>query len=242
MHIVFLYFFFVFIFGVCSCQDRISAVVNIAIDLISYLINLCASFGWQTKHTIYCVKFIRLNQRAVVEHFKSIRLVEHIKSIGIDVAKNGIFFYFSILFFLCCYYGRVTHLSYEIILIQKCFRFLFFASSSSLAQFKLYPIVQMIRRKSYFDDNDCMNDNVCKNAISYQSTNNDNCTNDTNNNSSSSSNNKTTQKDDDADEIDNVSLEILWEPKNGTHITADVVFIHGLHGTYQCACSMRVCL
>ncbi|XP_055320028.1 protein SERAC1 [Sitodiplosis mosellana] len=164
-----------------SCQDRISSLVNIAIDLISYLINLCASFGWQTKHTIYCVKFIRLNQRAVVEHFKSIRLIEHIKSIGYNVVKN--------------------------------------------AQFKLYPIVQMIRRKSYFDDNDCNNDcnNVCKNAITYEST------NETNNNSNSG-NIKTTQNDD-ADEIDNVSLEILWEPKCGTRITADVVFIHGLHGS-----------
>lgn len=57
-------------------------VLNIAIDLISYFINLCASFGWQSAHTIYCVKFIRLNQRA---------LVQNIKQIGIEAAKNGLF-------------------------------------------------------------------------------------------------------------------------------------------------------
>ncbi|XP_031616537.1 serine/threonine-protein kinase pakF isoform X2 [Contarinia nasturtii] len=183
-----------------SCQDRINAVVNIAIDLISYLINLCASFGWQSAHTIYCVKFIRLNQRALLHHLKSIRLVEHIKSIGIDLIKN--------------------------------------------AQWILYPIVYMMRRKSHFDgeidngdDNDGDSDNCenASNATKYHSnnssTNNNshNRSNDTNNNSDS---NKTiTQNDDDADEIDNVSLEILWEPKCGSQITADVVFIHGLHGS-----------
>lgn len=80
-------FFFIF----CSCQDRVSAVVNIAIDLISYFINLCASFGWQSAHTIYCIKFIRLNQRAVVRHLKSIHVAEHIKSIGIDAMKFGMY-------------------------------------------------------------------------------------------------------------------------------------------------------
>lgn len=93
----------------------------------------------------------------------------------------------------------------------------------------------MIRRKSYFDDNDC--NNVCKNAIEYQS-NNDKSTNDTNNNNNNNTNNNNneTTQNDDADEIDNVSLEILWEPKSGTHITADIVFIHGLHGTYGNSC------
>lgn len=68
---------FLFIF---SCQYRISAVANIAIDLISYLINLCASVGWHSAHMIYCAKFIRLNQRA---------LVEYIKSLGIVAVKHG---------------------------------------------------------------------------------------------------------------------------------------------------------
>lgn len=71
----------------------------------------------------------------------------------------------------------------------------------------------MIWRKSDFDDNDYKN--VC-NATVY-------C-NDNNNNSNSET------ITDDADEIDNVSLEILWEPQCDTQITADVVFIHGLHG------------
>lgn len=43
--------------------------------------------------------------------------------------------------------------------------------------------------------------------------------NDTNNNGN-----------DDDEECDNVSLEILWQPKSESQITADVVFIHGLHG------------
>lgn len=34
----------------------------------------------------------------------------------------------------------------------------------------------------------------------------------------------------DDEECDNVSLEILWQPKCESQITADVVFIHGLHG------------
>lgn len=33
-------------------------------------------------------------------------------------------------------------------------------------------------------------------------------------------------------EIDSISLEILWQPPSDTQITADVVFIHGLHGMY----------
>lgn len=74
----FLFCFVLFLF--CSCQDRIITVVNIAIDLISYFLNLFASFGWQSAHTIYCLQFIRLNQRA---------LLDHIKSIGFDAAKNG---------------------------------------------------------------------------------------------------------------------------------------------------------
>lgn len=49
-------------------------------------------------------------------------------------------------------------------------------------------------------------------------------TNDTNNNQSIDDSN--------AEEIDNVSLEILWQPQNDTQITADVVFIHGLHGKW----------
>lgn len=100
------------------------------------------------------------------------------------------------------------------------FHFFFFVS----AQFKLYPIVQMIRRKSDFDDDDNECNNVY-NATEYQ--------NDTNNNNN---NGKTIT--DDADEIDNVSLEILWQPQCGTQITADVVFIHGLHGKMQCSVCM----
>lgn len=66
-----------------------AAVVNIAIDLFSYLINLCASFGWQSAHTIYCIQFIRINQRALIQHLKSIRLLESFKEMAIIAAING---------------------------------------------------------------------------------------------------------------------------------------------------------
>lgn len=97
-----------------------------------------------------------------------------------------------------------------------------FAFHNSIAQFKLYPIVHLITRKSYLNENDCRN--AYNTTITY----------DANNNGNSDCNGKidnhATLHTDDADEIDNVSLEILWEPPNGTQITADVVFIHGLHG------------
>lgn len=75
--------------------------------------------------------------------------------------------------------------------------------------------MQMLKRNSYAVENE--RENLC-NPIQ---------TNDTNNN----------QSDDGAntDEIDNVSLEILWQPQNNTQITADVVFIHGLQGRSWCA-------
>lgn len=66
-----------------------ASAVNVAVNFISYLINLCASFGWQSAHTIYCVKFIRINQRAVVHHLKNIRLLEPIKEIAVAVVING---------------------------------------------------------------------------------------------------------------------------------------------------------
>lgn len=85
------FFFYHFYF---SCQDRIGAVVNIAIDLLSYLLNLCASFGWQSAHTIYCAKFIRLNRRAIFQEIKNIRLMEHVKVIGTILRRNGIAIYY----------------------------------------------------------------------------------------------------------------------------------------------------
>lgn len=42
--------------------------------------------------------------------------------------------------------------------------------------------------------------------------------------------NNINNNDNDDEECDNVSLEILWQPKCESQITADVVFIHGLHG------------
>lgn len=91
----------------------------------------------------------------------------------------------------------------------------FFVVFQNIVQFILYPVMQMLKRNSYAVKNE--RENLC-NPIQ---------TNDTNNN----------QSDDGAntDEIDNVSLEILWQPQNDTQITADVVFIHGLHGRSWCA-------
>lgn len=83
------FFCLLFFIHLNSCQDRIGAVVNIAIDLLSYLLNLCASFGWQSAHTIYCVKFIRINRRALMQQLKSIRFLEHIKTIGLVTIFNG---------------------------------------------------------------------------------------------------------------------------------------------------------
>lgn len=57
--------------------------------------------------------------------------------------------------------------------------------------------------------------------------------NDTNNNHSNNYNNKSSQdavNDNDDTEIDNISLEILSQPENDMKITADIVFVHGLHG------------
>lgn len=86
--LIFLRFVYYYYFSF-SCQNRLAAGVNIAIDFISYLINVFASFGWQSAHTIYCVKFIRINQRALMEQLKNIRWLEPIKDIAISVAANG---------------------------------------------------------------------------------------------------------------------------------------------------------
>lgn len=88
--------------------------------------------------------------------------------------------------------------------------------------------MQMIRRKSDFDENGCTNNNIC-NGTAYRTK---ETINDSNNNTQAddASSNNDDDDDDNANEIDNVSLEILWKPQSDTQITADVVFIHGLHG------------
>lgn len=44
----------------------------------------------------------------------------------------------------------------------------------------------------------------------------------------------------DSTDVDNVSLEILWQPQCGEKITADIIFIHGLHGKHIATQSLRV--
>lgn len=102
----------------------------------------------------------------------------------------------------------------------------------------------MIWRKSYYSGNEC--NNICHafehNANAKATTEETTTINDSNNNiddndndnndSNSNSHHHTNTLDNDVtDEMDTVSLEILWEPQsNGKQITADIVFIHGLHG------------
>lgn len=84
---------------------------------------------------------------------------------------------------------------------------------------RITSIIEMMKRKKYDDSTDYTeyNENGTihqkKHKEQYQQQQND-----TNNNGS------------DDEECDNVSLEILWQPKCESEITADVVFIHGLQG------------
>lgn len=123
----------------------------------------------------------------------------------------------------------------------------------------------MIRRKSYFNENEC--NNICHAFAHHTSgatatmtttvkpaatvndsndlNNNDNNDSDSSSNShddinnNNNNNNKTTTLGHElSDEMDNISLEILWQPENsGTPISADIVFIHGLHGKQILHCN-----
>lgn len=115
----------------------------------------------------------------------------------------------------------------------------------------------MIRRKSYFNENECNND-IChtfehrintsttmatatatatdttETTATIDDSNDINDINNNNNNDRNSDDHHTTRLGNDVrDGIDSISMEILWEPQcNGTQITADIVFIHGLHGKH----------
>lgn len=108
----------------------------------------------------------------------------------------------------------------------------------------------MIWRKSYFNGNEC--NNVCHAFAHHANTNTAttmeaaaiNGSNDLNNNNNNSNDGSYSNSHHHhhtnalsnavTDEMDNISLEVLWEPQsNGKQIKADIVFIHGLHGK-QC--------
>lgn len=117
---------------------------------------------------------------------------------------------------LCRAIAAITFL----MVILGCWLFFGFAlKNTRIAQRQLQPIVKMLKWMKYGDFH--YFDDVCD--AMRQSTGND-----TNNNSHDVAN------ENDDTEIDSISLEILWQPLNGTKITADVVFIHGLHGMYAC--------
>lgn len=92
--------------------------------------------------------------------------------------------------------------------------------------FKIHPFIKVIKRKKCFDDAD--GQHVCNRECNlppqtYQNVNQNQ--NDNNNNDIVS-----TLDNNYGNESDSVSLEILWQPQTGSTITADVVFVHGLHG------------
>lgn len=108
----------------------------------------------------------------------------------------------------------------------------------------------MIRRKSYFNENECNNtchafahhantkptaaaeeetDTTLNDSNDFDSNNNNTNDDDINNDSDITHTNRLSNEV--TDEMDNISLEVLWDPQNnGKPTTADIVFIHGLHG------------
>lgn len=94
----------------------------------------------------------------------------------------------------------------------------------NIVQRQLNPIIKMMKRKKCHDMNNF--DEICNTVPQQQQQqqNEQSNTNDTNNNIEDLFN------ENDDNENDSISLEVLWQPQNGTQITADVVFIHGLHG------------
>lgn len=131
-----------------------------------------------------------------------------------------------------------------------------------IVQFKLYPIIQMIRRKTYFSENECNNtchafaqhantkptseetETTLNDSNDFDSNNNNTNDDEYDNNDDSHTTHTNKLSNDVTDEMDNISLEILWEPQsNGKQITADIVFIHGLHGKqkYSIECVNGAC-
>lgn len=110
----------------------------------------------------------------------------------------------------------------------------------------------MMRRKSYFNENDCnkichafahhtnsatttMETVAAAAATTTVATTAINDSNDFNNNDNNIVSDSITTASilahEWSDEMDTINLEILWQPQqNDTQISADVVFIHGLHG------------
>lgn len=76
----------------------------------------------------------------------------------------------------------------------------------------------MWRRTSSVDQDNCNNNHM---KCTYEAKDTQQATNDSN------------TPIDDSEELDNIALEILWQPNCGTEISADIVFIHGLHGKQQ---------
>lgn len=90
----------------------------------------------------------------------------------------------------------------------------------------------MLKRKKIYDDCDSDDNDFIKKSKSHQIDQQSNDTNNNVNNEQYTAADNDADNDDDDDESDSVSLEILWQPQSGTQITADVVFIHGLHGKF----------
>lgn len=108
-----------------------------------------------------------------------------------------------------------------------------FVSHADSVVFTLYPFIRIIRRKKCFDETDDHQEcNRKCNALSPQQTHQSDSQN-----HNDSNNNDIKQgfpnDDNSTAESDRITLEILWQPQAGTNITADVVFIHGLHGTLR---------
>lgn len=75
----------------------------------------------------------------------------------------------------------------------------------NVAKEKMHPIVKLIKRKQVCIDSEERStyDSMARQSTATQAA---------------------------VDDEDNISLKILSEPQCGIQITADVVFIHGLHG------------
>lgn len=82
--------FYVFI---CSNrQDRVSIIIGLTIELVSGLINSCKHIGRRSIIMIYCIKYIRINLRALLDLVAAIRFREKFKAIG-QTAIKGLFFF-----------------------------------------------------------------------------------------------------------------------------------------------------
>lgn len=72
----------------CSRPDRISIIIGLTVWLLSGLINICKHIGWRSIHMIYCIKYIRINLRALLDAIATIRFIENFKAIGQTAIKG----------------------------------------------------------------------------------------------------------------------------------------------------------